>query len=290
MRPKHGWALVHVSILAGLLLTCNTEATDSEDSSCSQRITVRRHTVYKATVGQTLKINCTVFFCDDTPPTVSWEKNSFLIPVNKTSHINTEWSLINKQEGVSLLSFKKIHLSDSGRYNCQMKGSVSHGITLNVYGDNETISPLENSTSKDSGSKVYMTYVYSAVGTASVVIAVIIVTAVLLRGCKGRSKKENKTENQYICMEERTFTHRTPKGSPSVTPSTQKKTTLMPPKREIVSTHKAQMREENMTQKEEEGASIVYAAINHQLPSTAAGPRRQTPQEEPTLYAALRVA
>ncbi|XP_028325568.1 B- and T-lymphocyte attenuator isoform X5 [Gouania willdenowi] len=239
MRPKHGWALVDISILVALLLTCNTEATDSEDSSCSQRITVRRHTVYKATVGQTLKINCTVFFCDDTPPTVSWEKNSFLIPVNKTSHINTEWSLINKQEGVSLLSFKKIHLSDSGRYNCQMKGSVSHGITLNVY---------------------------------------------------GRSKKENKTENQYICMEERTFTHRTPKGSPSVTPSTQKKTTLMPPKREIVSTHKAQMREENMTQKEEEGASIVYAAINHQLPSTAAGPRRQTPQEEPTLYAALRVA
>ncbi|XP_047431999.1 B- and T-lymphocyte attenuator-like [Mugil cephalus] len=133
MRPKHSWIVLHVSILAWLLLAINA---DSEESKCDAGIRVRRNTVYNATVGENFKINCPVVFCNNSPPTVSWYKQGETkLPVNVSSHIKTEWEMINDSEGTSILIFRNILMNDSGPYQCRSEGDVSHTINVSVYGE-----------------------------------------------------------------------------------------------------------------------------------------------------------
>ncbi|XP_028256169.1 uncharacterized protein LOC114432375 [Parambassis ranga] len=123
-------ALLHVLTVSLLVLTL-----DADSEECFLQMKVRRNTVYEASVGQELRINCTIAFCNSSPPAVTWIKlNKKLVPVNMSSDIKTEWKMLKDFEGVSYLTFQNIHKRDSGVYQCESDGDVSHYINISVYG------------------------------------------------------------------------------------------------------------------------------------------------------------
>ncbi|XP_030265279.1 obscurin-like [Sparus aurata] len=131
MRLNCCLTILHVSILAALLVHLEAYSED-----CEVEIRVRRNTVYKASVGEELRINCTVVFCNNSPPTVSWFKpGETYVNVGSSSLIKTEWKKLDDSRGISYLVFKKIHMSDSGEYQCRSGGSMSHNINVSVSGE-----------------------------------------------------------------------------------------------------------------------------------------------------------
>ncbi|XP_036947349.1 B- and T-lymphocyte attenuator-like isoform X2 [Acanthopagrus latus] len=307
MRPNHCWTVLRVSILAALLLTLNV---DSED--CEFEIRVRRNTVYETSIGEELRINCTVIFCNNSPPTVSWFKlGESVVPVNVSSsnHIKTEWKKIDDSQGISFLVFKKIRMSDSGEYQCQGGGSMGHNINVSVSGNREhtniTHKNDSNSHISDPEEEDLWMYVYTAAGIVSFVIIVIIISVISMHGCKGKPKKETQTDNQYMAipMVEQPPPHASvqalSRGSPSEPPprrSTRRKTPPSQPSElplprdndPLYGRAKNDRERARTTVEEEEGSSLVYAALNHQLPARAAArPHRE--MEERSEYAAIRV-
>ncbi|XP_070787062.1 B- and T-lymphocyte attenuator-like [Enoplosus armatus] len=315
MRPS--WTILHVSIVAALLLTLNA---DREDSDCEVEIRVWRNTLYEAFLGDDLRMNCTVVFCNNSPPTVSWYKlEKQFVPVSRSSHIKTEWKRLNHSQGISYLVFQNILTSDSGVYQCGGGGSVSHNINVSVnalYDEHVNVSQ-KNDTNIDTfildklplfltdgtAENLWM-YGYTAAGIVAFVILVIIISVALMQGCKGKSKKDMQTENQYLAipMVEQPLPHASlqnlPRGSPSAPPPRRSIQSKTPPSQpnELPSPRDNEqlygkingdrVRKRNTV--EEEGGSLVYAALNHQLPAGAAArPRR--PQEESSEYAAIRV-
>ncbi|XP_073318518.1 B- and T-lymphocyte attenuator-like [Pagrus major] len=306
MRPNHCWTVLRVSILAALLLTLNADGEDCED-----QIRVRRNTVYEALVGEDLRINCTVVFCNNSPSTVSWFKfGETTVPVNvsSSSHIKTEWKELDNSQGMLFLIFKKILMSDSGEYSCQSGSNVGHNINVSVFGkeENTNITPKNDSDSLEFNPEkesLWM-YVYTAAGIVTFVIIVIIISVTSMHVCKGKPKKETQTENQYMAipMVEQPLPHANlqalPRGNPSEQPSRRSIRTTTPPSQpnelplprdnEPVYGKAKKDRERPRNRVEEEGSSLVYAALNHQLPAGAAArPRR--PMEETSEYAAIRV-
>uniref|UniRef100_UPI003AACEA80 B- and T-lymphocyte attenuator-like n=1 Tax=Centroberyx gerrardi TaxID=166262 RepID=UPI003AACEA80 len=213
MRPNRCWTVLHVSVLAALLLTLDA---DSQDSDCELQLKVRRGTVYNASLGENLRIHCTVVFCNNSPPTISWYKldQSFTpIHFNSSTHITTEWKISGNLEGISYLVFTNILTSDSGVYRCHGGGQVSHSVT--VYVSDSTISQDHDFM------ETLWPYVYIAAGIMPLVIIVIIISVLSMRRCKGESKKERQSENQYmsIHMTEQqspySTLHSPPRGSPT---------------------------------------------------------------------------
>ncbi|XP_054480017.1 B- and T-lymphocyte attenuator-like isoform X2 [Anoplopoma fimbria] len=305
MRPNSCRTILHVFILAGMLLTLKA---DSEDPDCDIIVKVNHHTVYEALLGEDLRINCTVEFCNDPPPPVSWYKRETTdVPVNvsNSSHFKTEWNILKHLEGIAFLIFKKVRRNDSGVYQCKSGESVSHNINVsvhdvdgrtNVTGTNDTRSDDSHPTTEDP-----LMYMYFAAGVVAFVIIVIIISVVSLQGCKGKSKKERQTENQYMAipMVEQPISQASPRtrGSPSAPPSrrsTRRKTPpsqpneLPLPKDNAPMYGKVREDRERRGNASEEAGSVVYAALNHQPPAVAAArPRR--PREEQSEYAAIRV-
>ncbi|XP_069567964.1 B- and T-lymphocyte attenuator-like isoform X2 [Brachyistius frenatus] len=285
MRADHRWTVLHVSILM-LLLTVNVDSEETDGKDCSTIIKVRRKTVYNASLGQELRIHCSVSFCNNSTPTVSWIKqNETSFNVSSDSHIKTQLNMINSLEGESFLIFQTILRSDSGEYLCQSGNSISHLITVSVY------------VSEPKLSEDFWMYVYSAAGIFMFVIIVIIISVISMRGCKGKSKKETDAENQYIeiPMVEQPFPHMSRQPSPrgSQPRSTKRK---MPPRQpndlRLSGDHEQRCgqtdREGQRNTVQEESTYLVYAALNHQLPARAAAwPLR--PEEERSEYAAIRV-
>ncbi|KAK1876687.1 E3 ubiquitin-protein transferase RMND5B [Dissostichus eleginoides] len=129
-------------------------------------------------------------------------------------------------------------------------------------------------------------YMYFAAGIVSFIIIVIIISVVSMRGCKGKSKKETSRENQYMAipMVEQPLHHGrlqpSPRESLSAPPCRRPLRTKTPP----LQPNELPLPRDNDPEK---GSSIVYAALNHQLPARAARPLR--PTEEQSEYAAIRV-
>ncbi|XP_034072878.1 uncharacterized protein LOC117546674 isoform X2 [Gymnodraco acuticeps] len=294
MRPNLCCTILHVCIWAELLLTLNA------DDECYIETRVHENTSYKAVVGERLEIKCGVAICGEAPPTVDWfkllwfEREQTDVPVNvsSSSHINTQWELINKSEGISFLVFPKIRLNDSGVYQCKSGGSSSHYIYVFVNGSTHSEPKVDS-----------WMYLYFAAGIVPFIIIVIIISVVSMRGCKGKSKKETSSENQYMAipMVEQPLHHGrlqpSPRGSPSASPCRRSLWTKTPPlqpnelplPRDNYPVYRmiTRDRERQRNTAEEEGSSIVYAALNHQLPARAARPPR--PTEEQSEYAAIHV-
>ncbi|XP_035764547.1 B- and T-lymphocyte attenuator-like [Neolamprologus brichardi] len=307
MRPNRCWTILHVSILVGLLLTLNAQS----DSDCSTEIRVRRNTVYNASAGQQLWINCPVFFCNNSPTTVTWHKVEEVVPINVSSdsHIKTDLKPLKESVWIFYLIFQNILRSDSGQYQCQGGGSMGHAITVNVYDHGEITTITQNNvrvstTSVPENTKTLLLYVYSAAGIATFVIIVIIISVISMRGCKGKPKKDSQAENQYmeIPMVERPLPQPSlepsQRGSPSALPSrrsTKRKTPPRQPNEFRLSRDNEQAygpshvgRERQRNTVEEESGSVVYAALNHELPQRVNRPRMEV--EETSEYAAIRLA
>ncbi|XP_010780124.1 B- and T-lymphocyte attenuator-like [Notothenia coriiceps] len=129
MRPNLCCTILHACIWAELLLTLNA------DDGCLIETRVHVNTSYEAVVGEQFKIECGVAFCEEAPPTVDWIKREQTdVPVNvrSSSRIQTQWEFIDKLEGISILTFHKVRLTDSGVYQCQSGGSSSHNINVFV--------------------------------------------------------------------------------------------------------------------------------------------------------------
>ncbi|XP_039998446.1 B- and T-lymphocyte attenuator-like isoform X2 [Xiphias gladius] len=296
MRPNHCWNVLHVPMLAALVLTLNA---DSKDSDCFVEIRVRRKTVYEALAGADLRINCTVAFCNNSSPAVSWykvEEISVPVNVNGLSHVKTEWKELSRSEGISYLIFQEIRSSDSGLYQCWSGNGVSHSINVSVH---------DATTSNPETPQNLWIYVYSAAGIVAFVIMVIVTSVMSVRGCKRKSKRETDTENQYMAipMFEQPFPHASlqpsPRESPSAPPprrSTRRKApaprpneSTLPRDSEHVYDRTKKDRDRQRNGMEEEGSSVVYAALNHQMPPGAAV-RPPRPREEFSEYAAICVS
>ncbi|XP_060888871.1 B- and T-lymphocyte attenuator-like isoform X2 [Labrus mixtus] len=131
MTPKSCFTILHVSILAATLLTLEVSCIDE----CHVQIKVRRYTEYKALLGEELKIDCPVTFCDDTPPEIYWDKlQQTYVPVNisRGSRFKSEWKTIKPLEGVSVLIIQNFVRNDSGVYWCGSSSSLGHKIKVSV--------------------------------------------------------------------------------------------------------------------------------------------------------------
>uniref|UniRef100_UPI003AABA9EA B- and T-lymphocyte attenuator-like n=1 Tax=Centroberyx gerrardi TaxID=166262 RepID=UPI003AABA9EA len=331
MRPNCCWTVLHVSVLAALLLTLDA---DSQDSDCELQLKVRRGTVYNASLGENLRIHCPVVFCNNSPPTISWSKldQSFTpIHFNSSTHITTEWEISGNLEGILYLVFTNMLTSDSGVYQCHGGGQVSHSVTVYVSDSVElttvtvTWKNETNSTiSQDRDFMETLPYVYIAAGIMALVIIVIIISVLSMRGCKGESKKERQTENQYMaipmteqpsahpCLQppprgSSTSHHALPSRGPECIydntpprPPDRKNTACLEPNQTTVSGDndhvygKKKQEGERKRKKgrkgaeEEEESPVVYAALNHQMPPGASA-RPPRPMEESSEYAAIRV-
>nr|XP_020512472.1 B- and T-lymphocyte attenuator isoform X2 [Labrus bergylta] len=291
MRPNTCWTRLHVSVLAVLLLILEADSTDE----CEVQIKVRSKTKYKALLGEELKIDCPVTFCDDTPPEISWfklEETGDPINISGRSRFRSEWKTLKHLEGVSVLIIQNFVRNDSGIYRC--KGGSNVGHKINVYLNDGTHTDAEH---------LWM-YVYTAAGIVAFVLFVILVSLASMRGCKGKAKSERIEDNHYMAipMVEQPFpnprTQPSPRGSPSLPlpqRSMRRKKPLPQPieppsprDNECVYSKVKVDRDQQRNTLEENGGSVVYAALNHQLPARpVARPRRQ--KEECSEYAAIRV-
>ncbi|KAM9766628.1 uncharacterized protein btla isoform 3-T3 [Menidia menidia] len=307
MRPHCFWNSLQPAILAVLCLTLKA---DNKHPGCVSEIKVGRHTTYDGVIGQELKITCPVTFCKRSPPKVSWVKSegAGFHNVSTNAHIRTEWKDSDQSEGTYYLIFQSILRKDAGVYRCEVNGSVGHIINVSVHDDiGQTNSSQKNNTNEkgNPSSEIredVMIYVYSAAGIALLVIIVISISIISMTGCKGNSKKEALTENQYMSMpmdELRATPQRSPRGSPCVPPS-RRSTKRQTPLRESIelTSSRDNMALFNETEEEgrgqrhtvsvEESSSVVYAALNHDVTQRPAA-RPRAPEEETSEYAAIRV-
>ncbi|XP_062416881.1 uncharacterized protein LOC119218215 [Pungitius pungitius] len=298
MRPNHGCTVLRAFVLAGMLLNLQAD----NENTCEVDVKLNRNTVFKAFLGEDLRINCTVEFCSDSLPVVSWnkkEKNN--VDVSSSTHIKTEWKPLGDLVGVSFLIFQKVDINDSGLYQCAVGESLSHYINVSVHGDAER----NNSTSSnDTTGRPWPSdpwlYAYFTAGIAAFVAIVVILTVASLRRCKGKSKKETQVENQYVAfvMSEQPFSDcgplPPPRGSPSAPPCRRSTRRTTPPSHADQPPRprggeRAKRREDR---EEEPGGSILYAALQHPPPGAAgaaAAARPWKPRQETSEYAAIRV-
>ncbi|XP_042070514.1 B- and T-lymphocyte attenuator-like [Haplochromis burtoni] len=177
------WTILYLLIFPVLIITPDAQ---SDDSDCSTEIRVRHNTVHNASLGHQLRINCTVIFCSDSLPTVTWyklEKTDVPVNVSSDNHIKTEWKPLNKSAGIFYLIFQNILRSDSGQYQCHGGGSMSHAITVNVH---------VNTTSADT----FWPVIYRVVGSVVFVTVVILICVTSKQGCKGKPRKTTKPSQE----------------------------------------------------------------------------------------------
>ncbi|XP_068165693.1 B- and T-lymphocyte attenuator-like isoform X2 [Antennarius striatus] len=287
MRPVHYCTVLHVSILAVLLLTLDA---DGEDPDCEDEIFVRRNTCYDAWIGDNLRINCTIQFCKNSAQTVRWFRvENVSVPVDLSSHISESWVSVHRPLGTSFLDFQSILITDAGAYQCRSGLSVSHVIHVFVHGKGDSgVTPTAGAESADTAQHPWR-YLYIATGIAAFVIVVIIITVASMQGCKWKSKKENRLDDQRssIPLTEHPLPHTglraSPRGSPVAPPSTRStRRKASPSKPEVSPLPSGRER-----QVEVETRSVLYAALNCQTLAAATRPRR--PKEESTEYAVICV-
>ncbi|KAM4711416.1 B- and T-lymphocyte attenuator [Anableps anableps] len=290
MRPDHHWIALSWSIWTVLFLTSK-----ADNNNCSTDLKVRRNTVHKAILGQQLRIECPAVFCNNLPPTICWykmEEEEVCLNDSNTNHIKTGWEARSQSTGTSYLFFQSLVSSDLGEYRCRSGGSVSHTINITV-SDNQSKTELTDK---------FLMYMYSAAGIGSFVIIVIIISVICIRGCKGKSRKEEQKSNQYMeiplaeqAIPNATRLQHSPRGNPNPLPpgrASRRKSPGQPGElttsrdNEQLYGQRTRDRNRNVTQVDEPG-SVVYAALNHGLPPREA-PRPQRQIEE-TEYAAIRL-
>ncbi|XP_072235480.1 uncharacterized protein [Leuresthes tenuis] len=225
---------------------------------------------------------------------------------NINVYISGEWDFLS-----NLILNVNTKSTQHSQYFCD--GESSNSSMKNETVPFQTLLPLlishcVNLLAKDQESASTFTedvwiYAYSAAGISSFVIIVIIISIISMKGCKGKSKKEAQTENQYMSIpmaEQRATLQPSPIGSPCVPPSQRSTKRKLPSRQpnELTSSRVnvqlyGQTEEDRNRQRHtvsvEESQSVVYAALNHNMPQRAAA-RQWRQEEETSEYAAIRVA
>ncbi|RVE75513.1 hypothetical protein OJAV_G00017530 [Oryzias javanicus] len=284
-------------ILAGLLLPLRADNKDN----CSTEVKVRRKTKYDVFQGEEVRIRCPVAFCSLQPPTVVWYKvDEPQIQINSSSSrgIKLVWEKTHKLNGTSTLVFENIHRNDSGLYQCVMKDTIGHKISVQVHGQNETITTKTTNPSSTeeppNDQNSFLVYLYFVPGIALFVIMVLVISIVSMRSCRAKPK-ETQTENQYVAIPmveqpvPRGRLQPSPRGSPAAPPSrrsTKRKSTT-PGGEEHPSTGQDRNRQRAVAPADD-GSSVLYVTLNLQH-RPAARTARTEEREPPSEYAAIRV-
>ncbi|XP_034145822.1 uncharacterized protein LOC109615595 [Esox lucius] len=229
MRSNYRWYLTGLShsILVGLLLLLGIYGQDNK-SDCYPELRVQRNTVWKASPGDYLEINCTVILCPDSSSFILWRKiiGSDWVPVKRTALIEIKWQR-RRNNGTSFLVFKRIDVNDSGLYQCTLESAVSHGIHVTVSESVEgtTVVNQKNETGsvdgttmnnqkketditpgqRDSFLEGLWLYVYKSAVLVVFVIMVLTIFMLSKHGCKGvcpsrQPKIEEQPERQNIAI------------------------------------------------------------------------------------------
>ncbi|XP_045555366.1 uncharacterized protein isoform X2 [Salmo salar] len=197
-RDCWSWTSLPLTILVVLLFPWDAHG---QDSDCFPEIRVTRNTVWKASPGKQLKINCSVVLCSNLQPPLLWckvDESNNCNTVNTTTLIQTQWTNFTNTTGILFLVFTSISIDDAGLYRCALnEASVSHSVNVTV--SDSTLSQ------RDSFLEWVWPYVYSSAGIVVFVIVVITISMLSLRGCKGacparKSRKEDQTVNRYMAI------------------------------------------------------------------------------------------
>ncbi|XP_031669146.1 uncharacterized protein LOC116352765 isoform X1 [Oncorhynchus kisutch] len=214
MGPRDclSWTSLPLSILAVLLFHRDA---NGQGSDCFPEIRVTRNTVWRASTGKQLKMNCSVFCSNSPPPPSLWckvDESNNCNTVNTTTLIQKQLTNLTNTTWISFLTFKNISRGDAGLYRCKLHTAVGHSInvivseriedTTDLYQNNETNSTVSQS---DSFLEWVWPYVYSSAGIMVFVIVVITISMLSMHGCKGacparKSRNEDQTENQYMAI------------------------------------------------------------------------------------------
>ncbi|RVE75512.1 hypothetical protein OJAV_G00017520 [Oryzias javanicus] len=205
-------AAVHLLVSAVLLLTLNADDKDN----CSIEVKVRRNTKYDVFQGEEVRIRCPVAFCSLQPPTVVWYKvDQTQIQISSSSSSSRGIKIVweqTKLNGISILVFEMIHRNDSGLYQCAMRGTIGHRISVRVHGRNEiiktkttnpsstgnpevsTVTATTGLLTEQARSDIFRQFFYRTLG---VLVFVLVLTAVCFtskRCYKGRSRTRTRTD------------------------------------------------------------------------------------------------
>uniref|UniRef100_A0AAY5KE54 Ig-like domain-containing protein n=1 Tax=Esox lucius TaxID=8010 RepID=A0AAY5KE54_ESOLU len=215
MRSNYRWYLTGLShsILVGLLLLLGIYGQDN-GSDCYPEIRVQRNTVWKASPGDCLEINCPVIICTNSSSSfILWRKiiGSEWVPVKRTALIEIKWQR-RRNNGTSFLVFKRIDVNDSGLYQCILETAGSHSINVTVTEsvEDSTVVNQKNETNitpgqRDSFLEVLWLYVYKSAVLVVFVIMVLTIFMLSKHGCKGvcpsrQPKIEEQPERQNIAI------------------------------------------------------------------------------------------
>ncbi|XP_070771466.1 B- and T-lymphocyte attenuator-like [Enoplosus armatus] len=273
--------------------------------SCEVGLMVRRGMTRKTAPRQPLTIRCPVKHCGESL-TVTWCKllDTKCEPINYTENVEIiQINKLPKDELISLLTFKRISISDDGLYRCYLKDNkheeISHIINISVSDLNQWVKSSDNNADElpsAAGEKdvSWLPYFYIC---GSIALLVFTSTVLILLSSYGwkRILTFNHTKGQEIS------THvipDLPKGNAHSTLGLQThfsipndiyspKTAERPLSRPPLMTNGNQRAVANTADESQVSDHAVYAVINHRQSGI---PARETKQNKNAEYAAINVS
>ncbi|KAJ8252829.1 hypothetical protein GJAV_G00206060 [Gymnothorax javanicus] len=188
-------------VLPLLLLLClHAVAEDFGEKNCTVTARVKRNSVHRTHIAESLRIRCPVVHCGK-KPNVTWCKilnGNDCKPVTETGHIRSGVENGEHENGQKtyFLEFVKIAMNDTGLYRCEASGElkfISHSINVTVIAaddsrnsqsnETQTTTPSNYAEEDRSTSLHWLVYIYIAAGILVLVI-IVTVTVYILRSKK----------------------------------------------------------------------------------------------------------
>ncbi|KAI7808403.1 uncharacterized protein si:ch211-214p13.8 [Triplophysa rosa] len=239
---------------------------------------VTRGTVHKVCLKKSLKISCSLKYCDDQPINIIlWTKSDYLgkwIPVNTRHHISSSQKHFDLLNLTSYLTFTNISKHHEGSYRCEFNlphiSTVSHQINVFVT-DNSTGTEISCTESSDSG-PWWLPYLSICMGVVMLIFLTTVITFLSASGFKCSRKKVN----QRAQNSEETLQHN-------------HELLTLPCEQSTVYESDAVCDSLSNT-KDNQPRQVVYASLKDFTPKKSSTTSCSRTSEEFTIYASIRVS
>ncbi|XP_075449682.1 B- and T-lymphocyte attenuator isoform X2 [Ascaphus truei] len=122
------------------------------NESCSITIHIPRNSHSNASVGDSLTLRCPIRFCSEKLPNVTWDKlaGEQYEPLKEGLKTSSEWTELQQNNVVHLLTFVSVQVNDTGFYRCSAADlatqSVAHAINVSISERIEYVSDMDENT------------------------------------------------------------------------------------------------------------------------------------------------
>ncbi|XP_028847254.1 B- and T-lymphocyte attenuator-like [Denticeps clupeoides] len=189
-------------LLLGLWSFCLYTDAQVIGSPCYPEVQVKRNTVWRGQLTKPLKINCTVKYCEATPP-LMWCKYKTpydCIPINQTDNIYM-WPERQGHDLIYFLEIKRISIEDDGTYGCKIQSlAQGHFINISVLNDIKDTESTNSTTEFSSPINGYdwPLYLYICSGIIVLVFTLTLASFLSLSGCKWSRREELTEQVQFV--------------------------------------------------------------------------------------------